>query len=106
MTKAWNHSEKFGEIPFDKIILLKFKMGEGINTRDEAAFLQYNLLVKKEILRCHLDFFSKKGELIFNPLDTSAKKILDEIQKQVKVFDVEEVEMKYEDLLNETYHLD
>ncbi|MCX6803132.1 MAG: hypothetical protein NTY48_01025 [Candidatus Diapherotrites archaeon] len=50
------------EFPFNEVKLSSFKFSA--KDREEAAFLQYSLLLKPEILQAHLDFSSKRGWMV------------------------------------------
>ncbi len=57
---------RFGEAPFDKVLLVKFSISN-IKDREDAAFIQYNLLLRDEILQGHVDFSSKKASIVVLP---------------------------------------
>ena len=51
--------------PFDELKVVAFSFSA--KTREDAAYKQYNLLLKPEVLQAHLDFYSKKGKVICIP---------------------------------------
>ena len=48
--------------PFDELKVVAFSFSA--KNREAAAYKQYSLLLKPEILQAHLDFDSKKGKII------------------------------------------
>lgn len=105
MNKEWNTDKTFGELPFKTLKKLEFSI-EGLKTRDDAAFLQYRLLIKPEIIRCHIEFSSQKGSLLFNPLDTDSEKILKEVPPEYKTEKTAEKEIQYKELIAANFHLE
>lgn len=59
--------------PFDEVKVVAFSFSA--KNRDDAAFKQYNLLLKPEILQAHLDFESKKGKIICIPAFDAQKEL-------------------------------
>lgn len=49
-------------VPFDEVKVVAFNFSA--KNREDAAYKQYNLLLRPEILQAHLDFDSKKGKII------------------------------------------
>lgn len=61
--------------PFWEVKLVFFNFST--KSRGEAAFLQYNLLLKPEILQLHLDFETKKGCAVCAPSFDLTKELSD-----------------------------
>ena len=55
-TKQEWHDSEYGELPYKKAFMVDFKV-TGLKNREDCAFLQYLLLTRQEIFRCHIDFF-------------------------------------------------
>lgn len=104
MEKQWIKTNTFDDIPFNKVMLLEIKVN-GFESKEEAAFLQYKLLLNESILRCHADSKEKKVILIFNPLDINTESILKLIPKQLEPELKREETLSYEKLLKNTFHL-
>ena len=49
---------------------------EGLPSRDDAAFLQYRLLLHESVLRCHVEFSSGRAVIAYNPLKASVTGLL------------------------------
>jgi len=96
--------EKFGNTPLSKIGRIELSL-QHLSTREEAAFLQYQLLVKPEILQCHIDFETKTGSIVFDSEKTSASQILKELPKPVKGKLEKEQTVQYTELLENQFHL-
>jgi hypothetical protein len=77
---------KVSNQPFDEVKVVAFSFSP--KNREEIAFLQYNLLLKPEILQAHLDTQTHKGKLIcITAFD--AEKALGEAGLKVKLRSVE-----------------
>lgn len=104
MNKAWNQDPIFGEQPFKILKKLEVKI-EGMKKREEAASLQYQLLVRPEIIRCHIEFSNKTATILFNPLDTKTEQILQAIPEPFSARIESEEELSYQKLLTSNFHL-
>jgi hypothetical protein len=104
LKKQWHEHKVFGEVPFKRLVKMVFKV-EGMKNRNDAAFIQYNLLVLEEVHRAHIEFETQKGFLLYNPLDAKGTEIIKKIPKPFKATILEEEEISYEDLLSEGFHL-
>ncbi|MBU0636066.1 hypothetical protein KKE06_03500 [Candidatus Micrarchaeota archaeon] len=105
MKKEWNNDPVYGELPFKTVQKLAFKI-EGLKDRDDAAFLQYQLLIKPEILRCHIEFSNQQGTLVYNPLDTNAETILENLPSPFKGEKTMEKTIAYKELIATNFHLE
>ncbi|MEI7961037.1 MAG: hypothetical protein WCI04_01760 [archaeon] len=61
--------------PFDELKIVAFNFSA--KNRADAAYKQYNLLLKPEILQAHLNFDSKKGKIICIPAFDVQKDLAD-----------------------------
>ncbi|MEW6295380.1 MAG: hypothetical protein AB1467_03750 [Candidatus Diapherotrites archaeon] len=104
MKKEWQEDSSYGESPFKKLVKLEFEV-KGMNERNDAAFIQFELLKQEPIIRAHIEFNSRKGEVLFNPLDLDSKKALELIPKPFKGIKLQEKEIEYKELLQEGFHL-
>lgn len=104
ITKDWNTDKVYGEIPFRKVMRIEFEV-KGMKERNEAAWIQHELLLNDAVLRCHIEFSTGKGEAIYNPLDADAQKILALIKEPFKPKLISERELAYTELLAESYRL-
>ena len=77
--------------PFDEVKVVTFSFSP--KDREETAFMQYNLLLKPEILQAHLDTESKKGKLICVPA-FDIEGVLNEFGLRVKFSSVEWISYK------------
>ena len=59
--------------PFDEVKLVSFSFAA--KNRDDTAYLQYNLLLKPEVLQAHLDFEAKRGTAVCIPAFDLAKEL-------------------------------
>lgn len=59
MKKQWIET-KFGEAPLSEVKIVNFSF-KGPKSRDETAFVQYNLLLNENILQLHLEHSTGKG---------------------------------------------
>lgn len=60
--------------PFEEVKILHFYFS-GLKTREDAAYLQYKLLLIPEVLQAHIDFNSKKGTIIRLPYANFSTKL-------------------------------
>jgi len=104
MKKEWQEDSSYGENPFKKLVKLEFEL-KGMNERNDAAFIQFELLKQEPIIRAHIEFSKRKGEMLFNPLDLDSKKALELIPKPFKGIKIQEKEIPYKELLQEGFHL-
>jgi len=100
MMKEWVNS-KYGELPFKEVQLVDVSF-TGPKDREETAFIQYNLLMKKEILQGHLEFRSGKGKFVITK-DADLKKLFTQGSLKAKVDKVEVI--PYENVVDANYLL-
>ncbi|MFA4906823.1 MAG: hypothetical protein WC602_00950 [archaeon] len=103
--KDWHEDEVYGHQPFRKLARIEFLV-EGMNGRDDAAWIQYGLLVNDSVIRCHIEFSAGKGEVLYNPLDANAEKILSLVKAPFKAKLLEEREVPYSALLATAFHFE
>jgi len=63
--------------PFEEVKVVSFSFS-GVKTREDAAFIQYRLLLMPEVLQAHIDFASKRGlvaRLAYPNFSTALKKL-------------------------------
>ncbi len=67
MAKRTQKSRKIvsKDSPFEEVKLVSFSFS--LKDREDAAFLQYKLLLRPEVLQAHLDFSSQKGTAVGLP---------------------------------------
>lgn len=72
--------------PFDEVKVVTFSFSP--KTKEETAFLQYNLLLRPEVLQAHLDVDTHKGKMVcITAFD--AEKVLAEFNLKIKLLAVE-----------------
>ncbi|MFH0714347.1 MAG: hypothetical protein V1847_01255 [Candidatus Diapherotrites archaeon] len=103
MEKKWIET-KFGRAPFEKVKLLRFSV-QGLKDRNDAATIQYQLLLKEFIIRCHIEFETGTGSVLYNPLDADAGMVLKAIPSPFSGKVLEEKEVPFEQVLEEGFHL-
>ncbi len=90
-------------LPFGKLVRLEFSVG-GLKSREEAAALQYRLLLDDSIIRCHVDFNKGRCELLYNPLNTNSRKIIASVKKPLGAKAPEETEIAYAKIVKSGFH--
>lgn len=105
LKKEWHLNENYGPTPFKKLTKLEFTV-EGMKDRNDAAWIQYNMLVNESIHRVHVEFITKKGKLLYNPLELTQEQVLELVPKPFTAKAVKEEEIEYEKLLASGYHLE
>lgn len=60
--------------PFEEVKVLHFSFS-GLKTREDAAYIQYKLLLIPEVLQAHIDFASKKGIIVRLPYANFSTKL-------------------------------
>ena len=90
-------------LPFGKLIRLEFSVG-GLKNKEDAAALQYRLLLNDSIIRCHVDFSKGKCELLYNPSDTNSRKIIASVKKPLVAKALDETEIKYAEIVKSGFH--
>jgi len=60
--------------PYEEVKVLHFSFN-GIKSREDAAYIQYKLLLIPEVLQAHIDFNSKKGTIIRLPYANFSTKL-------------------------------
>ena len=71
MAKAKSVKRSSGAEPFGEVKIVAFNFSA--KNRDDTAFLQYNLLLRPEVLQAHLDFETKRGFAVCIPAFDLAK---------------------------------
>jgi hypothetical protein len=104
MEKKWNEHPELGELPFRSISKIELSIN-GLRNSDDAAFLQYQLLARPEIVRCHVEYAEKNAVILFNPLDVSSEEILKMIPDPFSAKIENEKEIPYTELLKSGFHL-
>lgn len=90
-------------LPFGKLIRLEFSVA-GLKSAEDAAALQYRLLLNEAIIRCHVDFHKGKCELLYNPLNTNSRKIIASVKKPLGAGAPEETEISYAEIVKSGFH--
>ena len=90
-------------LPFGKLVRLEFSVS-GLKNKEDAAALQYRLLLNDAILRCHVDFGKEKCELLYNPLNTNSRKIIALVKKPLRVKAPYEAEINYAEIVKSGFH--
>ena len=104
-TKDWHEDEVYGHQPFRKLKRIEFFV-EGMKDRNDAAWIQHDLILNDSVIRCHIGFSTEKGAVLYNPLDADAKKILGLIKAPFSAKLIEETEISYSELLASAHHLE
>ncbi|VVB74576.1 Uncharacterised protein [uncultured archaeon] len=60
--------------PFEEVKVLHFSFS-GVKTKEDAAYIQYKLLLIPEVLQAHIDFNSKKGTIVRLPYANFSTKL-------------------------------
>ena len=90
-------------LPFKKLTRLEFSIS-GLKNKEDAAALQYRLLLNDAIIRCHVDFNKEKCELLYNPLNTNSRKIIASVKKPLSAKALDERKLSYAELVRSGFH--
>ncbi len=90
-------------LPFKNLARLEFSIS-GLKSKEDAASLQYKLLLNDAIIRCHVDFNKGKCELLYNPLNTNSRKIIDSVKKPLSAKAPDERKLSYAKLVRSGFH--
>ncbi|MBI2530199.1 MAG: hypothetical protein HYW05_03595 [Candidatus Diapherotrites archaeon] len=90
-------------LPFRKLIRLEFSVS-GLKSSEDAAALQYGLLLNDAIIRCHVDFSGGKCELLYNPSDTNSRKIIASVKRPLRAKAPDEAEINYAEIVKSGFH--